>query len=606
MLLCCSLAVGSALAVGGLVYWRTHERTNAQAIESLGTETRLAAARFRTQFQQLNNDVFVISRTPPIQGMIRSTRNGGVDPLDQSTTELWRNRLETIFISLMEARPAYFQMRYIGFEDGGRELVRVDRRSDGFLRVPQERLQRKEHEPYFQRLLETGASDAVYSDVTYNREFGEVDPRMIPTVRVMLPVEDPQGAGYGIVIVNADYYQFLNEILSELALRRATFIVDEEGDVVHYDAETGASAFLYRDSVPNLLPVQGLLRNPSELFEERAFEGGGLVNFAVRVPLESRPAGKALAFVMRESKTVLLAPVLGTRYETAATIVIVVAFSLLIATLFARRITIPLREMTESIRKIKEFPARVDLPVEKQDEIGELARAFHQMVENLSRSDSFAYVASHDLKAPLRVIDNASQWLEEDLADKLDDESRDNLQLLRGRVRRMERLLDDLLEYSRVGRKQDERYEEMVSGKRLMDDILELTPVGAFQVKTCPEFDRISVPRMPLQQILMNLVGNAVKHHDGTKGLIEISVEEEGAFYRFEVKDDGPGIAPEYQAKVFEMFQTLKPRDRVEGSGMGLSIARKHVEYLGGTMTLESKEGSGCCFRFTLPRFTEK
>jgi signal transduction histidine kinase len=217
--------------------------------------------------------------------------------------------------------------------------------------------------------------------------------------------------------------------------------------------------------------------------------------------------------------------------------------------------------------------------------------------------EEFAYAASHDLKAPLRVIDNASQWLEEDLQEHLSGESRESMKLLRGRVMRMEKLLDDLLEYSRIGRKTDQRHVEIISGDVLLDNILTLlSPPEGFAVSASPRFSEIQVYRMPLQQILMNLVGNAIKHHDKSTGRIEITVHDRGVDYAFAVSDDGPGIPAQFQEQVFRMFQTLRPRDQVEGSGMGLAMVRKNIELVGGTIKLESANGRGSKFSFTLPK----
>jgi two-component system sensor kinase FixL len=217
--------------------------------------------------------------------------------------------------------------------------------------------------------------------------------------------------------------------------------------------------------------------------------------------------------------------------------------------------------------------------------------------------DEFAYVASHDLKAPLRVIGNASRWLEEDLADHLTDEDRANMDLLRGRVQRMEKLLDDLLAYSRVGRASDPRFAEIVGGKTLIEDILLLlSPPPSFKVHILPGFETVEVNRMPVQQVLYNLIGNALKHHHKTEGLIELRVEDMGEMYRFTVRDDGPGIAERFHEQVFKMFQTLKPRDQVEGSGMGLAFVKKTVSFFGGEVSLISEEGKGAAFSFTWPK----
>jgi signal transduction histidine kinase len=217
--------------------------------------------------------------------------------------------------------------------------------------------------------------------------------------------------------------------------------------------------------------------------------------------------------------------------------------------------------------------------------------------------EEFAYVASHDLKAPLRVIDNASKWLEEDLEEHLTNENRENMNLLRGRVARMEKLLDDLLEYSRIGRASDRGHAEIVTGDVLMDNVLALlSPPAGFAVEVSPSFAGIRVCRLPLQQILMNLISNAIKHHDKKTGCIGVTVEDRGPDYAFAVKDDGPGIRAQFHDQVFKMFQTLLPRDQVEGSGMGLAMVRKNIEVFGGTLDLESAEGQGSVFRFTWPK----
>jgi signal transduction histidine kinase len=240
-----------------------------------------------------------------------------------------------------------------------------------------------------------------------------------------------------------------------------------------------------------------------------------------------------------------------------------------------------------------------DIDLEK----GKVASAYHRIEAVNKELEGFAYAASHDLKAPLRVIDNTSRWLEEDLEGQLQEGTRDNMRLLRSRVARMEKLLDDLLEYSRIGRLTDDRFTEIVSGQKLLDDILAMiAPVEGFEVRTGVGLAEIGVHRMPLQHVLMNLIGNAIKHHDKKTGLIEVTVENSGDFYAFRVKDDGPGIPAQFHEQIFRMFQTLKPKDQVEGSGMGLAMVKKNVELYGGTVGLESEEGQGSIFSFTWPK----
>ena len=233
--------------------------------------------------------------------------------------------------------------------------------------------------------------------------------------------------------------------------------------------------------------------------------------------------------------------------------------------------------------------------------IGELARAHRELERSNQELDQFAYIASHDLKAPLRVIDNTARWLEQDLDPYLDDDTRESMQLLRSRIKRMEQLLNDLLQHSRIGREKVST--KVANGRAIMNDVIELAAIpDTFTIDIDPAFDNLELQVMPLQTVLLNLVRNAVKHHDRAEGHISVSVEDEGAMLAFTVTDDGPGIDPQYHEKAFQMFQTLKPRDQVEGSGIGLAVVKKTVELAGGTICLCSRDDRGCCFRFTWPK----
>lgn len=212
--------------------------------------------------------------------------------------------------------------------------------------------------------------------------------------------------------------------------------------------------------------------------------------------------------------------------------------------------------------------------------------------------EQFAYVASHDLKAPLRAIANLSEWLEEDLDGQLPEENKQQMQLLRGRVLRMEALINGLLEYSRVGRSQISV--EPVSVNKLLAEIIDsLDPPDTFTIDIACDMPTFTTKRVLLRQVFANLISNALKHHPWQDGHIQISVQDQGSYYEFGVADDGLGIAPEYHHKIFAIFQTLEARDTKESTGIGLSIVKKIVETEGGTVRLESQEGLGSAFYFT-------
>ena len=213
--------------------------------------------------------------------------------------------------------------------------------------------------------------------------------------------------------------------------------------------------------------------------------------------------------------------------------------------------------------------------------------------------DQFAYVASHDLKAPLRAIGNLAGWVAEDLKGKIAGETVDNLDLMQRRVARLDLLLEGLLEYSRVGRGQEGI--ESVDLGRLVADIADyLAPRQGFKVVYAGDVVALSTHRAPLELVLRNLISNALKHHDGDSGSVVVSCREDGDRLSVRIEDDGPGIAPQYHERIFMMFQTLKSRDQVEGSGMGLAIVKKAVTQHGGNIAVES-DGTrrGTAFVFT-------
>jgi len=213
--------------------------------------------------------------------------------------------------------------------------------------------------------------------------------------------------------------------------------------------------------------------------------------------------------------------------------------------------------------------------------------------------ERFAYAASHDLRAPLRAIVQLAEWITEEDLTRLGSKSQSYLTLLKGRARRMETLLVDLLEYSRVGRVAPEL--ATVDVGILLSEISESAAHRAgFSTEVVGPMPVLTTCALPLRRVFMNLIDNAIKHHDRARGVIRIAATATGPFIRFTVADDGPGIPAEHHHRIFEMFQTLKPRDQVEGSGMGLSLVRKILESAGGEIGVESA-GRGTTFWFTWP-----
>ena len=229
----------------------------------------------------------------------------------------------------------------------------------------------------------------------------------------------------------------------------------------------------------------------------------------------------------------------------------------------------------------------------------ELEIKLRQITSINQELNNFANAASHDLKSPLRGIDQLATWIQEDLQEVLDADTREHLYLMRSRISRMEILLDDLLTYSQVGRTQEDTVE--VDTLKMVEDVYNLS-VNTTQIKLITEnLPTLWTKKAPLGLVLRNLIGNAIKHHEKSTGTITVSARRLVKEFEFTVQDDGPGIAPEHQQRVFVMFQTLKPRDKVEGSGMGLAMVQKAIESMGGSISLQSDGQHGSIFRFTWP-----
>lgn len=230
-------------------------------------------------------------------------------------------------------------------------------------------------------------------------------------------------------------------------------------------------------------------------------------------------------------------------------------------------------------------------------------RAAAAATEAYRELDQFAYVASHDLKAPLRGIANLAQWLQDDLAEQLSGESAEHMRLLQGRVHRMEALIDGILAYSRAGRRLTTP--ERVDTGALVREVMEMLAAPTEVTLEAPEqFPTIDAERVPLQQVFMNLLGNAIKYTRAQRAdaLVRIAWRDVGDGIEFAISDNGPGIAPEYHDRIWGIFQTLAPRDKVEGTGIGLSVVKKIVETRGGRVALESAPGDGATFRFVWPK----
>jgi light-regulated signal transduction histidine kinase (bacteriophytochrome) len=234
-----------------------------------------------------------------------------------------------------------------------------------------------------------------------------------------------------------------------------------------------------------------------------------------------------------------------------------------------------------------------------------MARTLSENISQLERKneelDRFAYVVSHDLKAPLRGIENISLCMEEDYGSEMPAQIKEYISLMRGRISRMENMIKGILELSRVGR-QKNPVEKVNTGMMLQEIVEMLSPQSGMKILVQPGMPVIQTEKIPLQQVFINLISNSVKYHHQKNGNVVIRCEEKENCYEFSVTDDGPGIEPKYHEKIFIIFQTLKERDAFESTGVGLAIVKKILDDKKCTIKVLSEIGNGSTFVFTWPK----
>ncbi|HEX8330601.1 MAG TPA: ATP-binding protein [Hymenobacter sp.] len=293
-----------------------------------------------------------------------------------------------------------------------------------------------------------------------------------------------------------------------------------------------------------------------------------------------------------------------------AALVLGLLWAIYIVRVFSRR----LRSMLDLARRMADGDYNSQIVDTEQDEVSELTSALNMMARTVGANisqlesrnqelDQFAYVVSHDLKAPLRGIESASRWIEEDMGkEELPAHIREFLGLMRQRVHRMEKLITGILDLARVGRVAQDN--ETVFVRKLLREIVDtLNPPPGFTVELPFFLPTLTTNAVQLQQVFTNLISNALKyHHQPESGTVTIGCDDAGEFYLFSVADDGPGIDPEYHDRIFVIFQTLTERDTLESTGVGLAIVKKIVERQGGRIGVKSAEGKGAKFIFTWPK----
>lgn len=265
-------------------------------------------------------------------------------------------------------------------------------------------------------------------------------------------------------------------------------------------------------------------------------------------------------------------------------------------------IKVPLLSNRDRLGKaLSEMRDNLKLSKEKEAENIKSLEAYNiSLMKKNKQLEEFAYITSHDLKSPLRGINNLTEWIQEDMGETLSDESSKYFNMLRGRAHRMEALINSILQYSRAEKTKENQ--EKISSKNVIHEVLESLDLPEnISILIDDALPNITANKKDIFEVFKVFISNAIHHNKSDEPVLNISFQQLGNTVTFCIADNGPGIAEEFHEKIFTIFQTLERRDEVENIGAGLAIGKKIIEGYGGKVWLKSELGKGANFYFEWP-----
>lgn len=528
------------------------------------------------------------------------------------------------FAVLAANHPQILQVRFL--DPGGQERLRVDRVAGQARVIPRADLQDKSGRVYVQQALTLAPGEVGLSTLEPNREFGEIQYPLTPTLRLMMSVFDSRGQRVGLLVLNLDGTEILPAARAgetDLRIMRpdGTYLLHPDPDQTFgLERGTGAGARAEFGLTPETLSASpGFLHlaarsAPGAPPALAAYQWVSLGETASQrwLVMASVPESQLAALLRRDFLTLA-----GTAGLIAA-----LACALIWAAL--NRIARRLDRITEAARSISAGDRGVTVTTEGDDELAILGKAFNGMTRDLevalereqrARADledtntelqrsnadleSFARAAAHDLKTPLRALRILPTFIEEDTPD-LGPDLCDHLHEITNQAERLEDLVDGLLRYSLLGR--DRIMPESFAPGDVVDRVLQTcTLPEGFTLRQEIDLAVIHCVMVEFEIALRNMLQNAIRHHDRRTGSLVIRVTRDDSLFRIEVQDDGPGIPDSMKPKVLLPLRTGKTREQGGGTGLGLAFIAKIADRRGGQLELLDAPGRGLIVRLTLP-----
>lgn len=329
----CALVLISMIIIGAFICYRTMDTTTSLLLGKSEREIEFITNELNATYELLENDISILAHTPPIQGMIRATNNNGFDSFDNSSLDTWKNRLQNIFFSMIKSREFYTQIRFLDAK--GKETVRVNRKNDEVELVKKSDLQNKDNELYYQQGILLKEEEILFSELSYNREYGKTSPLLIPTIRAISPVYDNNNL-FGLLIININYIEFLKEIFDEAHPKDDVFIITDNGDYIEYGTnDKKINLVLYENNYNPSSIIDAVLRKG---FSRLSFTEEGKTNVIIKSPLKINANNKFISIGISSSANELNDILFNTRIYAFTIMTLILILCVIITKFTSRRI----------------------------------------------------------------------------------------------------------------------------------------------------------------------------------------------------------------------------------------------------------------------------
>lgn len=647
------------LAAVYIVYLPHQNILAEKELQHLGAASEERTNQIIDSIARLREDVQFLAGTPPLAAMGRARLAGGRDPLNGDSEQVWKERLESIFLSFLRRRPEYSQIRLIDYQNGGYELIRTERIAANLLVVvPEQDLQQKGRTNYAQGAGALLRDQVLISEINLNREYDRVTLPVTPTIRAATPVYGDGSAPFALLVINQNMSRLFEDMGrarppgSELYLTNSAggYLLDTVSSLA-FGFDLGRPRYLQND-LPGLEDFY--LEDSSHdtgFFDFERTIGGDSEKFVMHMTkIRFDPANPSRFFGlgMYSSYDALLADSSAVGRASTFTASLLVLLGTILILFYIRRLLTPLALVVDSTDRVAAGEYDVALPPESDDEIGRLSSSFRSMVQQIkdrrlqvehhklsllninsrlekarqqleaktieleqqAGQDKSEFLAriSHDIRTPLNSMLLLANALADNREKNLISEQEQSAKVLAGAGSDLLALINDLLDLSKLGAGKLQIVSEEVVVESWLHHI-----GGQFQPLAAAKGLELVIDLQPglpeklvtdprrLRQVLWNLLSNALKYTSA--GSVTLSARSTNSGHvAFKVQDTGDGIPVDQLERIFSPYHQLDRdvRSSSGGTGLGLSIVKELTAALGGELDVGSKLGEGTWFEVRL------